>query len=72
MTHPGSVLQKNICKFSAKRRRSEKKNKKGLCPQIRKFSAKFKRQKLFLQVLSRAPRRNNIAHDLGPFSTTQE
>ena len=69
MTHRGSVLQNNIRKFSAKRRRSEKKRSSQ---QIRKFFAKFKRQKLFLQVLLLAPRRNNIAHDLGPFSTTQK
>ena len=49
-----------------------KKNKKNLRLQIRKFSIKFERQKFFSQVLWRAPRQNNIGHDLGTFSTSQK
>ena len=51
---------------------SKKTKKKGFRSQIHKFSTKFVRQKLFLQVLLRAPRRNNIAHDIGTFSTDQK
>ena len=50
----------------------KKNKKKGFRPQIHKISTKFVRQKLFLQVLLRAPRRNNIAHDIGTFSTGQK
>ena len=50
----------------------KKNKKKGFRPQIHKFSTKLVRQKLFLQVLLRAPRRNNIAHDIGTFSTGQK
>ena len=51
---------------------SKKTKKKGFRPQIHKFCTKFVRQKLFLQVLLRAPRRNNIAHDIGTFSPGQK
>ena len=64
------VYAQNVCKFSENFRQSQK--KKGFRPQIHKFSTKFVRQKLFLQVLLRAPRRNNIAHDFGTFSTGQK
>ena len=51
---------------------SKKNKKKGFRSQIHKFSTKFVRQKLFLQVLLRAPRRSTIAHDIGTFSTGQK
>ena len=43
-----NVFAQNLRKFSAKRQRSTK--KKGLRPQIRKFSKKFKRQKFFFAI----------------------
>ena len=55
-----------------------KKNKKDFRSKIRRFSSKFKRspkkdlEKKFLEVFWHAPRRNNIAHELGPFSIGQE
>ena len=66
------VYAQNVRKFSENFRQSQKKQKKGFRPQIHKFSSKFVRQKLFLQVLLRSPRRNNIAHDFGTFSTGQK
>ena len=53
--------------------------KKVLRPKICKFFIELKRspkkkvfKNFFLQVLLRAPRKNNIAHDLGQFSTSQK
>ena len=58
--------KQSLLKIFAKRRRSQK---KGLRPQIRNFSTKFVHQNFFSQVFWSVLRRNNIAHDLGPFST---
>ena len=60
-------------KFSRNFWRSHKKNKQiGLFPRIRKCSKISCVKNVFSQVLRRAPRRNNIAHDLDPFSTRQK
>ena len=71
------VFAQKIRKLFAKFRRSPK--KEGLRSKILKFSSKFKRfskkkrsLKIFSQVLWRAPKRNNIAHNLGSFSTSQK
>ena len=46
--------------------------KEGLRPLICKFSTKFERQKIYSQVLWRAPRRNYISHDVRTFSSGQK
>ena len=49
-----------------------KKQKKSLRPQIRKFATNSCVKNFFSKVLWRAPKRNNIAYDIGTFSTDQK
>ena len=72
--HNGKCSQKKgLCSnFRKLIRKKQAISKKSPRPEIRKFFTNSKRKQFFAQILRRAPRWNNIAHDLGPFSTNQK
>ena len=65
------VYAQNISYFSANFRRSPK-NKKRSSPTNLQIFTKFVRQKFFFASSLACSRRNNIAHDIGTFSTGQK
>ena len=66
-------LSLNFSQIFRKKQAISKQNTKKVSPtNTQIFQQSSNTNKFFSQVLRRAPRQNNIAHDLGPFSTSQK
>ena len=59
-------------KYTTRKCSPKKKKKRNFEMFLKKYSSKNDLQNYFSLVFWLAPRRNNIAHDLGPFSTSKK